>query len=104
MRKDVAQAFVNSLLPIKQWFESQAELCFYASSLLLVYEAYNTEDQQTNSVNRAASKENCQESDIAPLVDVRMIDFAHVFPTTKRDDNYLIGLNKLISDMKLLSR
>ena len=30
------------------------------------------------------------------LADVRLIDFAHVFPSTDIDDNYLFGLNNLI--------
>lgn len=38
-----------------------------------------------------------------PLVEVRMIDFAHVFPADgKRDDNYLFGLQKLIGYLEEL--
>jgi hypothetical protein len=37
------------------------------------------------------------------LVEVRMIDFAHVFPAKgKRDDNYLVGLQNLISYLEQL--
>ncbi|XP_076453643.1 uncharacterized protein LOC143288864 isoform X2 [Babylonia areolata] len=37
-----------------------------------------------------------------PLVDVRMIDFAHVFPASGKDNNYLFGLHKLISMLEQL--
>lgn len=39
----------------------------------------------------------------SPLVEVRMIDFAHVFPSTGgRDDNYLFGLQRLIMQLEQL--
>ena len=37
-----------------------------------------------------------------PLVEVRMIDFAHVFPASGRDDNYLFGLHNLITFVEQL--
>ena len=43
-------------------------------------------------------KDFFQKNDSEPLVDVKMIDFAHVFPANdKLDDNYLFGLNNLIA-------
>ncbi|XP_067131420.1 inositol polyphosphate multikinase-like [Centruroides vittatus] len=36
------------------------------------------------------------------LLDVRMIDFAHVFPSDKTDQNYLFGLKRLVGYLKVL--
>ena len=38
----------------------------------------------------------------AILADVRMIDFTHVFFVDEEDDNYLFGLNNLISNLESL--
>ena len=37
-----------------------------------------------------------------PLVEVRMIDFAHVFSSSSRDENYLFGLQNLIGFIERL--
>jgi hypothetical protein len=82
-RPDVAlqvlDAFIQRLGIIQDWFEHQTLLHFYASSLLLVYEGH---------------------SKMAPKVDVKMIDFSHVFPTEpsaqQRDENYLYGLVRIV--------
>lgn len=37
-----------------------------------------------------------------PLVEVKMIDFAHAFPASGRDDNYLFGLQNLITFLEQL--
>ncbi|XP_023239535.1 inositol polyphosphate multikinase-like [Centruroides sculpturatus] len=36
------------------------------------------------------------------LFDVRMIDFAHVFPSDKADQNYLFGLKRVVGYLKVL--
>ena len=54
-------------------------------------------------MNFKASSDSDEESrnDSMPLVDVRMIDFAHVFAADGNyDENYLFGLNNLISSFQ----
>ncbi|KAK3092065.1 hypothetical protein FSP39_024857 [Pinctada imbricata] len=43
------------------------------------------------------SENSCVQS---PRVEVRMIDFTHVFPSREEDSNYLFGLRKLISHLR----
>jgi hypothetical protein len=63
---------VNTNL-FRRWFNEQESFHFYASSLLFVYEG-NAEK--------------------GVRVDIRMIDFSHVFSVQgEKDDNYLHGLN-----------
>lgn len=58
---------------MQKWFSDQELLQFYASSLLFVYEG---------------------DSKRPPRVDVRMIDFSHVFRVEfGHDENYRHGLN-----------
>lgn len=73
----IIRLFIRRLQEIRNWFEHQRALAFYRSSILFVYNW---------SANQNA----------APLADVRIIDFAHVVPTTDRDENYLEGLLNLI--------
>uniref|UniRef100_A0A131Y1C2 Kinase n=1 Tax=Ixodes ricinus TaxID=34613 RepID=A0A131Y1C2_IXORI len=66
---------------IRSWFEKQRLYAFYSSSLLLMYDAPNS-DEAPGRAPRCAAK---------------MIDFAHVFPTAERDCNYLMGLRSLMT-------
>lgn len=43
-------------------------------------------------------QENCT------LLRVSMLDFAHVFPTTQEDSNYLFGIDSLISYWRKLMK
>ncbi|KAF7639886.1 Kinase [Meloidogyne graminicola] len=70
--------FIERLKLIQKWFLNQKILHFYASSLLLVYEGH---------------------SQLPPVIDIRMIDFSHVFSVEKEpklDENYIYGLIKII--------
>ena len=51
-----------------------------------------SETQGTKAVNLPPPPS----SNNKPLSDVRMIDFAHVFPSNKTDDNYLDALNSVV--------
>ncbi len=71
---------LNQLNAVRLWFEEQRHYLFYATSLLLVYDA-DLLKKGSNILN----------------VRIRMIDFAHVFPAhDSQDSNYLEGLCKLI--------
>ncbi|VDD95439.1 unnamed protein product [Enterobius vermicularis] len=72
----VAQLVLTQLYEIQKWFHNQRVYHFYASSILIVYEAKPLSDPR-------------------PLV--RLIDFSHVFPSNGNlDDNYIFGLDNVI--------
>lgn len=76
-RKVIIHKFLPKLERLKRWFEVQKSMKFYCSSLFMIY---------------------CRDE---LEVDVRMIDFAHVFyEPGETDENYLLGLNCLIRDFK----
>ncbi|VIO86572.1 Uncharacterized protein BM_BM7551 [Brugia malayi] len=73
----VAEQTLEQLYKLRKWFNSQRVYHFYASSILLAYEA-------------------CVER--PPNVLIKLIDFSHVFPANGAiDDNYLFGLNNVIN-------
>ncbi|XP_041065027.1 inositol polyphosphate multikinase isoform X1 [Carcharodon carcharias] len=196
LRKNAVASSIREVEKILQWFENQNKLCFYASSLLFVYEgspqltAIDAGDEShklaapkgikrtgevveyNNNVHVMSSSENgmmeasvgqslsnmyalhrkgcsrahqtvvplqlknaeqdhsiCKcltlvspgqpnsneikhlEKDLMhtssmlqepPEVDVRMIDFAHVFPSNTKDEEYIYGLKHLISVLQNL--
>jgi len=71
----VVDEFLQRLRSIANWFERQRRFHFYSSSLLLIYES----DEKRG-----------------PKIDVRMIDFSHVFNDTTLDTNYMFGITNLI--------
>ncbi|XP_001375711.3 inositol polyphosphate multikinase isoform X2 [Monodelphis domestica] len=188
LRKDAIAASIKKIEKILQWFESQSQLNFYASSLLFVYEgsslptanrlgdgtsaekAFWSKGQlpeaevleYNNNIHLLSSKENGKvgasvgkvyvhhkeaysknhhgqtplkvengeqgnvwkssncisqehlngnvlsqlekvfyhrpaEPPESSLVEVRMIDFAHVFPSNTKDEGYVYGLKHLIT-------
>jgi hypothetical protein len=82
IRKDMINYFLGRLETLLTWMESQKFWRFYSSSLLFVYEG-----DVNSSIKRA---------------DIRMIDFAHVFPICDggTDDGYVKGLKTLICFFK----
>ncbi|XP_046574166.1 inositol polyphosphate multikinase-like isoform X1 [Haliotis rubra] len=126
IRKDVIEILLSKLVDLQYWFTSQRQYSFYGSSLLIVYEALicdkhkhpassktsspsqsTTSDDKvsTTSKHQGSSEPNCQSAACLkklPTIDVRMIDFAHVFPTPVEDRNYLDGLTNLIQHLRLL--
>lgn len=76
VRTELIPPLLDRLREIESWFESQSDFRFYGSSLLFVYDSSSSQ----------------------PKLDVRMIDFAHVWPITEpngRDDGYLLGLRNI---------
>ena len=91
LRKDIIKQILQKLKPIERWFRTQKILHFISSSILLIYEAGSS---STESCKDCGSK--------ADLVDVRMIDFVHVFPRNKTDRKYLHGLENLIKNLEMI--
>nr|CAG4643412.1 EOG090X0AVR [Ilyocryptus agilis] len=78
--RELVSQILSELHAIRIWFEEQRHFLFFATSLLLVYDADLLEKKKSNLNVR-----------------VRMIDFAHVYPAHgSRDSNYLHGLCNLI--------
>eukprot|EP01101_Sappina_pedata_P007185 TRINITY_DN3755_c0_g1_i1.p1 TRINITY_DN3755_c0_g1~~TRINITY_DN3755_c0_g1_i1.p1 ORF type:complete len:600 (-),score=160.41 TRINITY_DN3755_c0_g1_i1:75-1841(-) len=80
IRYDVCSRMLPNLRKMLSWFKSQTSYCFIGSSILMIYDGdvSNTE------------------------VHVRMIDFAHTISTTKPDEDYIYGLNKLINFLEAI--
>lgn len=77
VRKEAAALALRKICLFREWFAHQTLYHFYASSLLFIFE--NSPDMDIN-------------------LDVRMIDFGHVFPGNgELDENYTHGLDNLIS-------
>jgi 1D-myo-inositol-tetrakisphosphate 5-kinase/inositol-polyphosphate multikinase len=100
LRTDVAEGMLTRLEALEAWFESQADFRFYGSSLLFCYDGEGGEAaagapqllvrQPTGTASEASV------APATPVVDVRMIDFAHVWSIRDgpegRDEGYLTGL------------
>lgn len=100
VRAELLPPFIEKLLAVRGWFAGQGEFRFYGSSLLFVYEgdpaaaaaaasgatappaAASTAVAATTTLSpAAAAAATSSASNVSPpAVDVRMIDFAHVFP------------------------
>lgn len=86
VRAELLPPLIERLESIRAWFEGQSDFRFYGSSLLFVYDSSREE----------------------PVVDVRMIDFAHVWPIAAhekphgRDSGYLLGITRIIHELKVL--
>lgn len=93
-KESITQFIMDDLQEIARWFGSQSILSFHGSSVLIVFEG----DRATLDSN-VETNHNRHPS----LLQVKMIDFAHVFQTRASDDNYLEGLNSLISYFQSLS-
>ncbi|XP_014097983.1 inositol polyphosphate multikinase [Bactrocera oleae] len=110
---------LKELYRIREWFKVQTVYNFYASSLLIVYDyellekfllqnnshqgngisqLTNGDIEDNRSVNLNAPENTEYKASGAQWVKVKMIDFAHVFPTTNQslDTNYIFGLENLI--------
>lgn len=86
VRTELIPPLIGRLREIRSWFEVQGAHRFYGSSLLFLYDG---------GVEGAAG---------AATVDVRMIDFPHVWPIRDggRDAGYLLGLDTLIAQLEAL--
>jgi len=79
IRRSLAPLFLEKLLKVQGWINSQTALRIYSSSLLFIYDGEDSDE-----------------------VELKMIDFAHVHEITDggKDDGYITGMNNLIEFMK----
>lgn len=82
---------IKSFESIQQWFEKQKTYHFYSSSVIVVYNAIDESESDHNNTKPTSP------------VRIKIADFAHVFPAnSRRDENYLFGINNLVEHLKLL--
>lgn len=88
----LVQQILSQLDPIVTWFETQTQFHFYASSILIVYDAQALKESWNDG--KLDSPELSQPELLKTRVS--MIDFAHVNPGEGSiDQNYLFGLHSL---------
>jgi len=97
----IKKQILTKLYAIQDLFMSQTRFRFYASSILILYDGISPEE--IGSQGSSDSDDDPKHATL-PLVDVRMIDFAHVFDGEPNclDENYLFGINNLIATFELL--
>ena len=100
IRSTILEQLIAQLMEIKSWFTTQRLYRFIASSILVVYEGDSK--QITSSLQQAFEHKNARTefTDLPQCVETRMIDTAHVFTTSDVDNNYLFGLDNVISAVK----
>jgi len=83
-RFELISAFIEKLLKIQEWVNSQKEVRVYSSSLLFLYDG-----DVSNS-----------------KVDIKMIDFAHVHDIKDggKDEGYILGMKNLLTHMNSLKK
>lgn len=103
-RVEVAEQILTKLDDIEAWMAEQSSFRFYGSSLLIIYEGEDDTPSSPSGDWIPQSRYGVRQRDPSPArtplrVDVRMIDFAHVWPITDgpqgRDEGYLLGLRSL---------
>ncbi|XP_067047804.1 inositol polyphosphate multikinase-like [Acropora muricata] len=108
LKPRILEELISKLMEIRTWFESQRLFKFIASSILIAFEGKDHETHHTPLEDKAlngkrqdlqhnelACFKNCQSK--STLLEVRMIDAAHVFTSGVVDSNYLSGLENVIT-------
>lgn len=90
---------IERLQAIHDWFVQQSCLAFYGSSVLIVYEGSAEYLQSIAHQHDTVSLTQ----ELGNLLQVRMIDFVHVWETDQRDENYIQGVDSLINYIHQLS-
>ena len=99
---------IRKFAEVKNWFERQRTYHFYASSLIVIYEANLEEDMMLSGGGGGGDQVDVNNNttsavDLSSSVKIFMADFAHVFPAkNESDQNYLFGLEKLIEHLTRL--
>lgn len=86
---ECVEIMTKQIRTIYETFKSQTKYKIYGSSLLMAYDA--------DAIKRF-KKGEMGKKELEKYVNVKLIDFAHVFPSQgERDDNFLRGLDNLLS-------
>ncbi|KAJ8318002.1 hypothetical protein KUTeg_003093 [Tegillarca granosa] len=131
-KRSLIKVVIRKLKSMKDWFLKQRKYAFYASSILMVYDGDKKQEEdcemdyksydgiQDNvghiadnerTVNGTANSENERTNVSAKMdeeiivdenIEVKMIDFTHVFHSSEEDQNYLFGLENLIHHLEIL--
>ncbi len=90
LRTDVVDALLARIHDVLSWWDRQRLFRIYSSSLLLIYEG------DVSSVAQYTHTVRPQD------VEVRMIDFAHVFPALDNGhtDGYVVGLRNIMATLQ----
>lgn len=108
LKPRILEELITKLMEIQRWFESQRLFKFIASSVLIAFEGKHHEAHHTPLEDKALNGKiqdlqnseltcikNCQSK--STLLEVRIIDAAHVFSSAVVDSNYLSGLENVIT-------
>ena len=72
---------IAQLQQLEQWFQTQREFFFYSSSVLIIYEG---------------DAESAEQARVA----IKLVDFAHTFPSDgRKDTNFVAGITALIDGL-----
>ena len=75
---------------------TQRKYKIYASSLLLAYDAQAVQKFKANAKNHDEKKID-KKNELRKHVNIRLIDFAHVFNANgDKDENFIFGLTNLL--------
>uniref|UniRef100_A0A667XTS2 Kinase n=1 Tax=Myripristis murdjan TaxID=586833 RepID=A0A667XTS2_9TELE len=105
LRRDLFEPILSKLRSLKAVLERQASYRFYSSSLLIIYEGKEPEGPAVPNTEQHAACSPPPPPQQPPLVDVRMIDFAHSTFKGFRGDTavhdgpdrgYVFGLESLV--------
>jgi hypothetical protein len=132
MQREVIKDVIERLEVILKWFNKQRTYNFFASSILIVFDGDVSSSSSKTSLSSSDLKvaDDCcngetdsiikndyselisedsedsktvRQSDmVRGKIQVRMIDFAHVYRMPDEDDNYIFGLRHLIYDLHRL--
>ncbi|CAG0920163.1 unnamed protein product [Notodromas monacha] len=84
--KRVITCFLNQMDRLKEWFTRQRIFLFFSTSLFFCYDA----DILSRRTLNGPTSESATEAVDTNKIILKMIDFAHVFPSQdQRDDNFL---------------
>ena len=93
---ELIEIFVEKISEILEVFMTQRKYKIYASSLLLAYDAQAVQKFKANAKNHDEKKID-KKNELRKHVNIRLIDFAHVFNANgDKDENFIFGLTNLL--------